>query len=276
MTHPLDGVFLKLNRAEKHAYDLYCAIERFVNGHFYDTVADPRSKELVYARLKNVKEPPPDLSILIGECIYQYRSALDHLALALAGVHTCPLPDDFAQTSAFPIFKTGPRFKRRGNRGAFHKMRGMSRSTRASVERLQPYHSRKHPELKALWMLEELSNIDKHRLLHVTATLPARARFHIQGTGFARLEKLVVIPRPIKEDAIVARFHGYFEPKREVDVKAELVADIAFDERSPARSVQGLSVIETLDKIGRVIAFAVMPELVRHFPGDWTITLKES
>lgn len=278
MTHPLDGFVLKLNRAEHHLESLRSDIEGFVKSDFYETVTEFDYKGRLVARLKNVKDPPPELSILIGDCVHNLRSALDHLAYALAAAHTRPFPERFAATSAFPIFETGPLFRggRNRGRGAAIKMQGMSRSTRAAIQRLQPYHRRKHPYLELLWMLEELSNIDKHRLVHVTTATVAGTSFRLSGTGMYRIEGIEPLFRTMKENAVVGRFYGEFGPPSTVKVESNIVPAILFDKTGEARSVRGLPVVDILFEVRKVIAYAVLreldKELLRLIPGRLVIT----
>lgn len=278
MAHPLDGFVLKLNRAEHHLESLRSAVEGFVKSEFYETVAEFDYKGRLVARLKNVKEPPPELSVLIGDCVYNLRSALDHLAYALATAHTQPLPEAWAKTLAFPIFETGPLYRGKSGRGAAPKLRGMSRGTRAAMQRLQPYHRRKNPALQLLWMLEELSNIDKHRLVLLTSANLSGTSFEISGTGFIRLAGIEVLPVAIKENAVVGRFYGEFLPPPAVKVKANVVPDIRFDKGSDARSVRDMPVLDVLYGIRDLIALVVLAELdkefVRLFPEGEQLVIK--
>ena len=60
------------------------AIERFVQSDFYKTFPELDYKRRLVARLKNVNQPPPELSVLIGDTVHNLRSALDLLAYAMA------------------------------------------------------------------------------------------------------------------------------------------------------------------------------------------------
>lgn len=267
--HPLTGFTLKLHRAEHHLETLRHEIERFIQSDFYETVTDRDYNGRFVARLKNVKQPSPELGVLIGDCVHNLRSSLDYLAYGLAEAHTQPFPKSYAKSSAFPIFRSGRLYRRKGPPGALHKMRGMSRSTRAAIQRLQPYH-RKDPPLWTLWMLEELASIDKHRLLHVTTATVGGTSFQLSGTGVFRLEAIEPLFRPMKENVIVGRFYGEFGAQSTVEVHSNIVPDILFDKSGSARSVRGLPVLEVLHAIRDVIVLRVVtelgPELKRLFP----------
>lgn len=279
--HPLDGFLLKLNRAETHLESVHQSIEKFVRSDYYETSTEYDYKRRLVARLKNVQPPPAELSVLIGDTVFNLRSALDQLAYGLAATYTRPLPEPVAWTSAFPIFSSGRRYRTGGRGGAAYKMRGMSHHARAAIGRVQPFHKRKNPMLVYLWMLEELCNIDKHRLVHLTTAATHAMSFQVSGTGFLRLDSAEVIPRPIEDGAVVARLYGQFEAPPAVQVKMNLVPDVRFHARGEAKSVRGRSVLETLYGIRDAILFSVLPELddelARLFPGGrLMIDVKES
>jgi hypothetical protein len=268
--HPLEGFLLKLNRAEEHLESIKEMIDGFCESDFYSTGRELDRKGRLIARVKNVKDPPPELGVLIGDCVFDYRSALDQFAYALAAAHTNPLPKKLARSSAFPIYPTGPKFRGHGARPASDKIAGMSRSARARIERLQPYHRRKDPPLAALWRLEELSNIDKHRLIHVTAAVGIRSQFRVNGPGISRLHGIQPVFCSMEENAIVGRFWGEFDLETGVNVEANIAPEVVFDRRSEARSVRRRSVFLTLLEIRECIVNRVLavlePEFSRLFP----------
>lgn len=272
------GPVLKLNRAEEHLHAIKDLVDEFARSDFYESVTKPHRKErgVLVVRARNVRQPPPEISLLVGECVFNFRSALDQIAFAMASGYTKPLPKSFAKSSAFPIYNNGPQYRGRGGPPASRKIRGMSRRGRAAIERLQPYHRRKNPRLRALWRLEELSNIDKHRLIHTTGAMGVRSRFKVEGAGFRQLTGIEPIFGPVTEDAIVGRVFGDFDLEAGVDVKVEIQADIAFDWGSEGKSFRGRSVMMTLlwirECIIRDVLREVDPELQRLFPGSgWVI-----
>lgn len=269
--HPLEGYTLKMNRAEEHLQAIDQIVHRFGESDFYESFGDKDYKGRLVARVRNVQPPPPELSIRIGECAYNFRSALDQLAYALAEAHTEPLTAKLASSSAFPIYPTGPRFGGHGARPARDKIEGMSRGARAAIERLQPFHRRKNPRLASLWRLEELSNIDKHRKIHVTSAVGVRSRFTVAGTGLKSLTGIMPVFCTLQEKAIVGRFWGEFDFEQDVDVETEIVPELVFDWASEAKALRGRSVVLTLREIGDCIVFDVLAsldaELERAFPG---------
>jgi hypothetical protein len=70
-------------------------VNAFLADSFFDPVLETDRQGRIVARVVNIRAPPPKLSLRIGECVYAYRSALDHLADRLGVTHTGdPLPRD--------------------------------------------------------------------------------------------------------------------------------------------------------------------------------------
>jgi hypothetical protein len=125
-------------------------------------------------------------------------------------------------------------------------------------------------------MLEELANVDKHRLIHTTGAMGIRSRFQIKGPGFKRITGIDPVFGPVTENAVVGRVFGDFDLEAGVDVKAEIQPDIAFERGSEAKSVRGRSVMMTVLQIRETIVKDVLrevqPEFQRLFPGaGWVI-----
>ncbi len=81
MSHQLDGVKAKIERAVKHIEQFDRDIHRFER-EAYTVRLEPD----VNARTLNLflvdmglGDPPVDLGLLAGEVVYQLRSALDHI-----------------------------------------------------------------------------------------------------------------------------------------------------------------------------------------------------
>lgn len=281
MKNPLLGVVLKLNRAEAHLHSVMAMINEFFRTEFFETSTEIDRRGRLIGRAINVKQPPPELSVLIGDCVFNYRSALDQLAYALAAGNTDQLPDSYARTSAFPIYQTGPKYRGRRGRPARVRMRGMSATAQAVIERLQPFHRRKYPELRLLWMLEELSNVDKHRLVHLGVATQRRTRYTVKGPGFYRLEKIEANPGPVEEDRVLVRVYGEFDLEVGTEVIADVIPEIVFDPRSEARSVRNWPVMPALGGIRAVILDRVIPalapELQRLYPTwQWEVKVIEA
>ena len=129
--------------------------------------------------------------IIVGEMLYQFRSALDHLFFDLVernigkGIlltrwdHHCQLP----LMIDLPKGYTTPPVPRRG----YDKVtrRALTDEAFAFIERIQPYYSsfdgRREPQL--LRMLVKLSNIDKHRRLNTTILTVGQTQTAVTSEG---------------------------------------------------------------------------------------------
>lgn len=171
---------LKLTRAEQHLSDLHAAVDAHVSGHFYRAVCPtPPQRDPTHWRFVLEMDPPdPWIGILLGDYLFDVRSALDHLAVAIA-------PRNRKGDAAFPIFNErimdmGPLTKTLSKqREVFDSQTwGMPSEAAAVIEWEQPYNLRDrnesgtilHPQsIDALHGLRVLNNGDKHRQMSVLA-----------------------------------------------------------------------------------------------------------
>lgn len=99
--------------------------------------------------------------VMLGDCVHNLRSALDHLACQLTLFNGGTMAD-CAQTQ-FPIAsKSEAQFEAMANR----RIPGLSSKHRAMVKRVQPYRSGEKAAVHPLAVLAELSNTDKHRVIN--------------------------------------------------------------------------------------------------------------
>lgn len=268
MNHAVDAIERRMGEAGKHLQVLGEAVDRLTRDPkpYTPSVKLDTRRCRVVLRAVDVKPIPPELGILIGACVYQLRAGLDNLVYALAERHTVPLPDRIARDTAFPICKSGPRFREVSQ----PKLAGIDRRAVAVIERLQPYHRRKKPASLALLQLEELRNVDQHRLLHPVALARDVSRHRVDVAPAGALKptgKHRVVNRTLKENAVLASFDMFPQPGApplqdiQVYVEDNAAIDVAFEKRSPARSVQAKRVVATLSEITAYIRWEVLPEL---------------
>lgn|GEM_PF-1917404 len=133
--------------------------------HFSRGYFDPDTWEWI--ERFQIREPPPlRWGVMLGECVHNLRSALDHLVCQLTLLDGGTM-EDCAQTQ-FPI---ASKCKAQFDRMADRRIPGLSEWHRAMVRRAQPYRAGdsawKHP----LAILADLSNADKHRLINPTYSI---------------------------------------------------------------------------------------------------------
>ena len=102
---------------------------------------------------------PLNFSVLLGEIVYDLRSALDQCVFQLALDHT---GIEHEQTM-FPIFTSPSEFSKKGAR----RVEFIGDGPKTLIESLQPYSDRSMPIHHSLLDLNNLSNADKHRVAHL-------------------------------------------------------------------------------------------------------------
>lgn len=179
------SVDLKLDRATEHLDSFERELGIYVQANPITLVARPQADPLREAFYVGPRDPiPPRLGIVLGDCLHNFRTVLDHVAMALALDNGA---DVYDSTIQFPICghpdrffgevkpKTGarPGGPPRGTGG--YSVRALRPAAQTFVEGLQPYH-----RVGDSWILTELQaldNMDKHRQL-IDHNIEASALFH--------------------------------------------------------------------------------------------------
>ena len=173
------GVYAKIHRAEKHinnfkyAADTLCNeakknIERQVS-------ADVDEQRWVYRG--PTPEVPIEWSVVIGEILYNLRSALDHLVWQLV-VLNGEIP---GRHNEFPIAADHEAWERQ----RAHSLKGVSQRHQDLIVGLQPFSVRIGVPIRVsrLKVLDDLCNVEKHR--HLVAAVVA-------STGIDRTKQLAL------------------------------------------------------------------------------------
>lgn len=283
---------LKLERAVEHMKTIENEVAIFLSKSPYSAALDPNPQpwypmqggllnEIYYIRGYVRQQPPPELNPIIGECLYNLRSGLDHIATHLAGVKAD------AKTE-FPIFTdreaywhgrsprylpTGSPLLSKSGRPQFRhftsgreKVHGMSHRARAFIEHIQPYQGRyglsvRHP----LAVLADLMNQDKHRFPN------------LMGAGIVQGGAILRLPPPFEDlryrmmsinwctfddGAAIANVTKVAGPGLVLkgNVRVEASFDVAF---SPTQTRPGVRVVQTLEDIKDFIEGTILPVLPR-------------
>ena len=204
-----DSWWLKTDRAKKHLEEIESYARRYAKSGPYEIVGPGQPKKQrghwIY-RLRMTEKPDPMLAVIAGDFLYDLRSALDHIAVAL-------VPKSRRYKASFPIEDQSIWEKdTAGNyliaddeaRSRFERaIRGAVPEARTIIEELQPYHFRTNDRVSSLGLISSLQNADKHRnlialslgvetteVLMATpegiASLPSPG-FHEDGAEIARL-----------------------------------------------------------------------------------------
>ena len=107
MSAALDGVRLKIGRAEAHIRELEREIHAYVESRPYEVLRQAQGASQIIPIHIRVP-PPPHLSCIVGDVVYNSRAALELVFWALA-LETGPKDPDRDRIS-FPIFADQSKF----------------------------------------------------------------------------------------------------------------------------------------------------------------------
>jgi hypothetical protein len=254
--HPLDGPTFKILRANEHLKKLRTETETFIKENKHRIVIGERHVNTGYYSLRaQVSKPPPiEWGVVVGEIAHDLRSALDGIVwqlVILNGIDPSTLRRPQPQ---FPIFlieeaERGPCYIRHG-RPMIHER--ITDKQEALIERLQPY-KRSNPNRNALWLLHELNNADKHRLVLAPAA----------STSMFALAETATSPKmPMRDLMRMIQFHESLV--QHVEMHPKPVPQISFWEGCDA--VRDLTVIDTVAHIGQTVNDILEKGFARYFP----------
>ena len=171
------GIWAKLNRAEHHLADLNERVGEYLDADPYTIRVKEYPQTNTYEFvLTVVAEPPLGLSVIIGDCLQNLRAVLDHLAWELVYANSLTPSIEHPRTQ-FPIYTS--QTTKTGKPRIVDILPGIHARAQGVIESLQPYHRRYDPQAHPLAILQELSNADKHRTLHLTAAQVTEAEIYL-------------------------------------------------------------------------------------------------
>lgn len=201
-----DAIFpWKLRRTREHTKAFDEAVQWWLESEPYriaeevDVETDTKQFVVIAER-----QPPVRLSLLLGDMIQNLRSTLDYLVGDLArhnaGGHLMPRIE---ADLMFPITTSREKFKDAVRRQA--RLGCVAARPAALIQRLQPYRHGQDPATHPLWVLHQLSNIDKHRhlaLLMSVVTGMAAQDIRIESVNSFTFGML----GPFKDRAVLAEY----------------------------------------------------------------------
>ena len=187
----LPGFQLKMDRARLHLENLDFAVQKWLEVHA-DLVreeTDPETGDDLIVVEAPAVLPADAISLIAADCIHNLRASLDQLAFSLSWAHTTgPLAKRVAESCEFPIY--GPREPTA--RDLKKRMGAVHPDAQAIIKDLQPHHAGDAFAREKLWILDQLWNLDKHRMLPLTVfgqqavqmspqAITSSATFRVQG-----------------------------------------------------------------------------------------------
>lgn len=253
----IESIQVKLERADEHLRSFQNEVDRFASEKpFALHVVAPYGTAEV-ADVEWVRHPPARWGAIVGDCVHNLRSVLDHIVWDLSGGETGRAPN----LAEFPIFRDEGRFFDRTKSGepargsGLWKIQGIANANaRTFIRRLQPYTA-SEPTEHPLWVIHELDRLDKHRALHAVV---GWAHTDLWRRGIKDVCDLPLGWRQI--GATQAATYSRRMPVG-VQVRMRVRFDLAMQVKLPAGTVGADGNIDTL--LTRLIAFVrdqVVPE----------------
>lgn len=229
----LRGIFDKLKRAKFHldqinsALDIWDTSIKNLNPVVIGSQPNWKVLEVV------VKDPPAadeSLSLMLGDYVHNLRSCLDHLVAQLSVLNGHKI--GVSRLLAFPICKADTDW----NSQRYKVANFLSPDAVTAINREQPYHalaSGRDPLAQILWVLSELDNIDKHRVIVVTSqkVRGTAIRIYPSNGGPLAVELSDHVWRPLEDGAVLGTINAFgSNGPPEIDVEMDLAAAIQIDE----------------------------------------------
>jgi hypothetical protein len=242
---PLSSVRVKIDRAKKHLTHLDAAIRAFEAGRPYrvgmnNDASDP-SHEIYYFKL--LTPIPDEWGAIVGDCVYNLRSALDHLAAALVKANG-GTPGDY---TAFPVGSD----KRHFETSAIKRIDGASAAAIQIASELNPYPGGDD----TIWRIHRLDIADKHVLLIPVAAAHKvfGVRHDIQGPGLehflpGQMLRGPAVSRkfPLKDGDELGGYRRVLDAGYQDNTEFDFGFEIAFGE---GQIFDGQAVIPTLTQL---------------------------
>lgn len=227
----LQGVWLKIDRACEHLEAFEDALPDFRRLQPCDVACehDVDTGDKVWRVRGKPLQPPFEWNAIVGDALYNFRSALDHLAWQLVLVNG----NQPTRRTAFPIFDDPDLYKR----SKPSKLKGMSDEAKALIEQTQPCFGRNPHRNKVLTWLEALHNVDKHRHLNLTVAATIGGLWS-PGLPVTAPEETFIYEGPIQEKTELARV-----PEKYAYVEFRPALDVAFGDGTPAAGQSVLYVL---------------------------------
>lgn len=288
MTLTFDSATRKLSRAVRHMHDVYTESRIFIENHVHPVPMQTHDNGFQDVwQIHVAKDPPRDTALIIGDCLFNLRSALDHFAYELA----TPRAGDPPKGTEFPIFSGETDFLNEGRGGGLYKIRGIDLAKQDAIKDIQPYHTRNGHDQKldaireTLAILHALNIRDKHRTLHVVVQGASNMRHQIRPGTAGAVPVITVMLGPFvggtNTDVLRIRW-----PSHDVkhDVYPSIAVDIAISDAQTLRPTSeqlwlcDRAVREVFFRVAHVtLPFEPVPELPviswgpgathRHVPG---------
>lgn len=177
MSDRLEGAKLKVERANKQIREIADLVGAFVASNPYEFISEDDAVNRVHLlKMRVLNKYPAMINVIIGECLFNLRSALDQIMYAT----TVRNDVEIIKHNGFPIERTVKKFERVILERQIEKRLP---AVAATLRELQPYEGGNG----LLWRLHWLNALDKHRRIVPVGSIHTGMKFEaaLQVPAFA-------------------------------------------------------------------------------------------
>ena len=158
-----------------------------------------------------VGEVPDELSLVLGEHLYQLRSALDACIYQATVYATGKNPPPDENKLEFPITSDPTEWPKLAKR----RLAELPVGVQKGIESVQPYHSLSLPPEdmvssigRSIGILHDLARKDRHRQLHIVGSWPLEVKPDFSFPARVSLRAFETMPPSLlQEGTVIARYH---------------------------------------------------------------------
>jgi hypothetical protein len=199
MPHPLDGARAKIVRAEKHLAALEADVGEYLRTQPISVEQrDQREGErrrIVWIATATT-QPPDELGLVVGDWAHNIRAALDYTVYELVRRET---GDEDPRWTQFPIVITQARYAAQVR----DRLRGAPAWALPVLEGLQPFNDGGEAAYHPFGILADVSNRDKHRLVHTAAMQIAGSQARLEGTSLLAIHGIGQNPGVVEDERVI-------------------------------------------------------------------------
>lgn len=156
--------------------------------HRLRTVLDAGRGQLLVAR---VEPAPVELSLVLGEILYELRAALDNALYIACVVISGDDPPPHANLIEWPICNSAADWKNKTRRIS----RAVNPRLLACLEKIQPYQA-ECPDWNCLRILNELARLDRHQAIHLVTLFNDEGRLMWDRRVISDVQPQMGVVRP--------------------------------------------------------------------------------
>ncbi len=163
-------VLARLDRAEEQVKAFGESWARYLDEQPHSLDHAVEEDGTLSIRLRRARPLPAELSIILGELLYELRAALDNCLFAVAALVSSDNPPPNAGRLEWPIRSTPAEWKAQSSR-----YDALPQTIVTALQAIQPFRA-EYPDWNCLAILHDLSRIDRHRSMHGLGLYLARIR----------------------------------------------------------------------------------------------------